>query len=201
MPMSTHQYLYTVLVFLTLIIRQTVSAQEPGKVFPDVKQASELEQYRIGQEDVLYISVWKSDALSRSVIVRPDGKISLPLLKDVQAAGLTPLELQGLLIQKLSEYMPTPEVAVIVNEIHSFKVSVMGEVTRPGRYELRGGTTIVDVLALAGGFTPYATRSRIVILRTAGNTVKRIQFNYTKFAADGFPDRLLNSGDPEREVF
>lgn len=145
--------------------------------------------YRIGPEDMLHIAVWKNDAVSRTVPVRPDGKISLPLLNDVQAAGLTPEELQAVLVKRLSDFIqPSPEVAVIVTEVRSFKVSVIGEVSRPGRYELRSWTTVSDVLALAGGFTPFASRSRIVILRTDGNGIKRIPFDYKK---------LLDSGGAE----
>jgi len=152
------------------------------------------ESYRIGPEDVLLISVWKNDALSRSVPVRPDGKISLPLLNDVQAAGLTALELRDVLTQKLAEYLPSPEVAVIVSDIRSFKVSVIGEVTKPGRYELKSWTTVLDVLALAGGFTQFASRSRIVILQSDGKTMKRIPFNYNKIAGEQ-ENFYLRNGD------
>jgi polysaccharide export outer membrane protein len=122
--------------------------------------------------------------LTRSVQVRPDGKISLPLVNDVQAAGLTALELRDVLSQKLAAYMPSPEVSVIVSDIRSFKVSVIGEVGRPGRLELRSWTTVLDALALAGGFTQFASRSKIVILQPDGKTMKRIPFNYNK-ALDG----------------
>src|SRR5207249_4439847 len=110
------------------------------------------EGYRIGPEDMLQISVWKNDALSKLVPVRPDGMISLPLLHDVQAAGLTPMELRDTLARKLTDFMPAPEVSVIVTDVRSFKVSVIGEVHKPARYELKGRTTVLDVLALAGGF-------------------------------------------------
>jgi polysaccharide biosynthesis/export protein len=142
------------------------------------------EAYRIGPEDVLQISVWKNDALSRTVPVRPDGMISLPLVNDVQASGLTAVELRGILTRKLTEFMPNPEVSVIVSDIRSLKVSVIGEVTKPGRYELKSWATVLDVLALAGGFTQFASRSRIVILRPDGAAMKRIQFNYNKVAAE-----------------
>jgi len=155
-------------------------------------EASAPDAYRIGPEDILNISVWKNDALTRTVPVRPDGKISLPLLSDVQAAGLTPSELQAVLVKRLSDYIPSPEVAVIVTEVRSFKVSVIGEVARPGRFELKSWTTVTDVLALAGGFTPFASRSRIVILRWDGNTHKRIPFDYKK---------LVDSGGAEGESF
>jgi polysaccharide export outer membrane protein len=141
--------------------------------------------YRIGPEDVLQVVVWKNDALTRTVPVRPDGMISLPLLDDVQAAGLTPLELRDLLAKRLTEYIPSPEVSVIVTEVRSLKVSVLGQVMKPGRYELRSWATVLDILAMAGGFTDYAARSRIVVLRPEGRAMKRLPFNYDRAAADG----------------
>ena len=164
---------------------------------------SALGDYRIGPEDLLQISVWKNEAMSRSVPVRPDGKISLPLLNDVQAAGLTALELRDVLTQKLADYMPNPEVSVIVSEVRSFKISVVGEVARPARYDLKSWTTVLDALALAGGFTPFAVRSRIVILRPEGNTVKRIPFNYNKVISsrESLLDRILNAGGEGQENF
>ena len=93
--------------------------------------------YKIGPEDVLDISVWKNPELSRTVPVRPDGKVSLPLVNDIQAAGLTPSRLRQELTQRLAEYVPSPEVAVIVREVHSVKVAVVGSVKNPGRYEVR----------------------------------------------------------------
>jgi polysaccharide biosynthesis/export protein len=152
------------------------------------------DSYKIGPEDMLHIVVWKNDVMTRLVPVRPDGKISLPLLNDVQAAGLTALELRDVLAKRLAEYMPSPEVAVIVAEVRSFKVSVMGEVTRPGRYELKSWATVLDALALAGGFTQFATRSRIVVLRQDNGTTRRILFNYNKVAGEQ-ENFYLNNGD------
>ena len=147
--------------------------------------SSALEEYRIGAEDTLQISVWRNEAMSKTIPVRPDGMISLPLLNDVKAAGLTPSELRQVLATKLAEYMPTPEVSVILTDVRSFKVSVLGEVRRPARYELKSWTTILDVLALAGGFTEFAARGRIVVLRPNGKTIKSIQFNYNKVVTAG----------------
>jgi polysaccharide export outer membrane protein len=160
----------------------------------DIVQGAAPEAYRIGPEDMLQISVWKNESMSRTVPVRPDGKISLPLLNDVQAAGLTALELREVLAQKMSEYIPSPEVSVIVSDVRSFKVSVIGEVARPGRFELKSWTTVLDVLALAGGFTQFATRSKMVILRPEGATMKRIPFNYNKLTADQ-ENFYLRNGD------
>src|SRR5207247_9652415 len=136
---------------------QKMAAATPSKAPapPAPGPAISAEEYKIGPEDLLAVSVWKNDAMSRTVPVRPDGMISRPLLDDIQAAGLTPMQLRDVIIKKLSDYMPTPEVSVIVNEVRSFKVSVMGEVARPARYELKSLTTVLDVLALAGGFNQF----------------------------------------------
>jgi polysaccharide export outer membrane protein len=138
--------------------------------------------YRIGPEDVLDISVWKNPELSRTVPVRPDGKVSLPLVNDIQAAGLTPSALREELTRRLSEYVPSPEVAVIVREVHSAKVAVIGSVKTPGRYEVRSPATVLELIALAQGFNDFASRDRIVVLRRNGGAVTRIPFNYRKIA-------------------
>src|SRR5437867_9092438 len=154
-------------------------------------------EYRIGPEDLLDVAVWNNAAISRAVPVRPDGKISIPLLNEVQAAGLTPLELRDVLVKRLADYMPSPEVSVIVREVHSFKVSVIGEIKTPGRYELKSRATVLDVLAQAGPFSDFATRGRIFVLRLNGTTMKRIPFNYNKvIAADGEHENFfLQPGD------
>src|SRR5262249_5014522 len=103
--------------------------------------------YQIGPEDVLEISVWKNPELSRTVPVRPDGKVSLPLVNDIKAAGLTPTDLRDQVTAKLSEYIPAPEVSVIVREVHSRKVTVAGAVKLPGRYELKSTMTVLEVIA------------------------------------------------------
>ena len=146
-------------------------------------------EYRIGPEDVLAISVWQNAELTRTTPVRPDGKISVPLVNDVQAAGLTPMELRASLIAKLHEFMPDTEVSVVVTEMNSFRVSVIGEVKRSERYKLRGPATVLDVLAMAGGFQDWANRERIVVLRPrpaqAGVNFERIPFEYKKVIAPG----------------
>src|SRR2546425_6042774 len=153
--------------------------------------------YLIGPEDVLDIAVWNNTAISRTMPVRPDSKISLPLLNDMQAAGLTPSQLRDVLLQKLTDYMPAPEVSVIVREVHSFKVSVIGEIRTPGRYELKSRATVLDVLAQAGPFTDFASRARIFVIRSNGSAVKRIPFNYNKVVSSDAPDGnfALQPGD------
>ena len=136
--------------------------------------------YRIGPEDVLQVAVWNNDTLSRTALVRPDGKISLPLLNDVPAAGLTPVELRDDLLRRLGSYMPNPEVSVIVTDVRSFKVTILGQVPRPDRYVLKSSATVMDIIAMAGGFTEFADRSRVVVLRTTGGRSERLPFDYDK---------------------
>ncbi|MGH7303676.1 MAG: polysaccharide biosynthesis/export family protein [Candidatus Rokuibacteriota bacterium] len=171
----------------------TSAQSAPGEVDRDGRVVAP-EVYRIGPEDSLLISVWKNDAMSRAVLVRPDGKISLPLVNDVQASGLTVLELRDVLTGKLKEFMPSPEVSVIVTDVRSLKVSVIGEVSRPGRYDLKSYATVLDVLAMAGGFTQFASRSRIVILTGDGKSMKRIPFNYNKVPGEQ-ENFYLRNGD------
>jgi polysaccharide biosynthesis/export protein len=166
---------------LMLIAIAAVSACVPvQEVPPGVKPTINFSEYRIGPTDVLQVSVWKNEELSRTVPVRPDGMISLPLINDVKAAGLTPMQLRDVVAQKLSEYMPRPQVSVVVREIKSMAVSVLGQVKNAGRYDFRSHSTVLDYLANAGGVTEFAGRSRILILRPNGNNVQRIPFNYDR---------------------
>lgn len=120
--------------------------------------------YAIGIGDVLDISVWKNPELSVTVPVRPDGRISVPLLGDIQAAGMTPLALKQTLTDGFKEYVTAPGVSVVIKEINSRKVFVTGEVDTPGAYDLQPRTKLMQVIALAGGLTPYA-KGRVIVLR------------------------------------
>jgi polysaccharide export outer membrane protein len=149
--------------------------------------------YVIGPEDVLQVSVWKNDTLSRVVPVRPDGKISLPLLHDIQAAGLTAMQLRDKISKALGEFMPNPEVSVIVTDVRSFRVSVMGEVQRPGVLLLRSSTTIMEAIAMAGGFRDFASPSKIMVVRKNENgQTEKIPFNY---------NRAIKTGENEDNLF
>lgn len=156
--------------------------------------ASSKDEYRIGIEDVLDIAVWNVAELHRTVPVRPDGKVSIPLVNDVTAAGLTPMELRDLLTTKLSEYVQNPDVSVVVREIRSLKVSVIGEVRTPGRYDLKGPFTVLDALAQAGGFTEFAARKKITVLRGTGANLQRLPFNFVAAVSQG-ENLLLQPGD------
>ena len=199
--MKGRHFLSVIAALSVLVTAGSATAQQPvakaATPAPAPAATTSVEQYRIGPEDMISVTVWKNDAMSRTVPVRPDGMISLPLLDDVRAAGLTAMELRDVIAKRLVEYMPAPEVSVIVNDVRSFKVSVMGEVARPARYELKSWTTVLDVLAQAGGFNQFANRSKIVILRPNGKGMTRIPFNYNKVIASGGEDDnfYLQSGD------
>ena len=165
---------------LLLLADTTPSPSPAAAVRAD---AAGEDAYRIGAEDLLQVSVWNNEAMSRTAPVRPDGKISLPLLNDVQAAGLTPMELRDELMRRLVDYMPHPEVSVIVTEVRSFKVTVIGQVPKPDRYELKSAATVMDVLAMAGGFTEFASRTKIVVIRSEAGKTTRIPFDYEKVRA------------------
>src|SRR5512139_1479224 len=121
--------------------------------------------YVIGPEDVLYIQVWKEEALTRTVPVRSDGMISLPLINEVQASGLTPLQLRERLTEKFKAFVDNPTVTVVVMEANSFKVFVSGQVKTPGVYRLRSETTLLQIISLAGDFTNEANPRKIVVIR------------------------------------
>src|ERR1700733_6383717 len=144
------------------------TAQSPVPAMPDetVKKSATVDpNYVIGAQDVLDISVWKEPEISRIVPVRPDGKISLPLLNDVQAAGLTPAQLAAQITDSLKKYVTNPQVTVIVTTINSQRVYILGEVTRPGAFPLLPNMTVLQALSSAGGFTQFAKVKSIFVRR------------------------------------
>jgi len=135
--------------------------------------------YLIGAGDLLAISVWKDTELSRTMPVRPDGRISLPLIGELQAAGLTADQLQSAILERLASYMSNPQVNVIVQEIRSRSFNIVGKVNKPGAYDLAKPVTVLDAVALAGGFQEFARVSKIYILRrNADGTTRMLPFNY-----------------------
>jgi polysaccharide export outer membrane protein len=170
------------------------SKSVPTAVDPRTTELSAA--YQIGPEDLLDISVWKNVELSRVVPVRPDGKVSLPLVNDIQAAGLTPTELRDRITTKLAEYIPAPEVSVMVREVHSRKVAVVGAVKMPGRYEMKSPMTVLEAIALAQGLSDFASRDRIVVLREVNGKTTEIPFNYRKIGDNGSQQNFfLRPGD------
>jgi len=159
--------------------------------------ATDTDQYVIGAEDVLYIHVWKEEAFTRTIPVRIDGKISLPLVQEIKAAGLTALQLKEVLTRKLKEFVENPVVSVTVMEANSYKVYVSGQVKTPGVYRLRSETSVAQIIPMAGGFTEWANQKRILIIRNENGREKRITVNYKKILSGSDPSLniTLKAGD------
>jgi polysaccharide biosynthesis/export protein len=140
----------------------------------------------------LAINVWKEPEISRSVPVRSDGKVSLPLVGEVQASGQTPQQLEAEISKKLTSYISEPEVTVIVQQIKSQRFNILGQVTKPGTYPLSNPTTVLDAIALAGGFRDFAKKKSIYVLRqTADGSSTRLPFNYKE---------VIRGKDPQQNI-
>jgi polysaccharide export outer membrane protein len=162
---------------------------------PAIKVDNSDQPYRIGREDVLDVAVWRDADLSRTLPVRPDGYISMPMTGDVLAAGKTPTELAEEIKDRLKPYVQEPRVTVIIREVNSSRVFVTGEVTNPGAYPLRGRVSLVQAIALAGGFTDFANSDRIVVIRT-DDKGGQIPVRYSDLISpDGSQDVILRPGD------
>ncbi len=168
--------------------QSTAEAKAPATADPN---------YVIGPQDVLDIDVWKETELTRSVPVRPDGKISLPLLNDVQAAGLTPTQLSEKITTALKKFITDPQVTVIVTQINSQRVYILGEMVRPGAYPLLPGMTVLQALSSAGGFTQFANMKKIYVLRGEGGKQEKFPFNYKEVVKGKSPEQniVLMAGD------
>ena len=153
--------------------------------------------YVIGPEDVLDVKVWKEPDISRTVPVRPDGKISLPLLNDVQAAGLEPMQLQAVITEGLKKFISDPQVTVIVMQINSRRIYVLGEVARPGAFPMLPNMTVLQALSAAGGFSQFAKLSAIYVLRTENGHQVTLPFNYKEVVRGVRPEQniALKPGD------
>ena len=165
-------------------------------VMPEIGPVVDSDAYRIGLADQLMISVWKEPELSMTVVVRPDGVITLPLINDLHVVGLKPVELQQILIDKFKPFLTEPQVTVIVQGIRSRKVYLVGNVGKQGAVPLDGGETILQLLAASGGVGQFAKADSIYILRTENNKQIRIPFQYKKALKGKVKeDILLQPGD------
>ncbi len=142
-----------------------LSGGHPGEKLSNIV----TDAYTIGAEDILEITVWRNQDLSKTVQVRPDGRFSLPVIRDVVAVGKTPSQLADEITRKLKEYVQNPVVAISVKEVNSYSIFVLGEVVRPGKYPLKSKTTLLQGITIAGGFTPVAARNQVVIFRFGEN--------------------------------
>ena len=162
-----------------------------------VKAATDDPNYVIGPEDELIINVWKEADISRAVPVRPDGKISLALVNDVQASGRTPMQLGADITEKLKTFISEPQVTVIVSKINSQRIFVVGEVLKTGAFTLVPNMTAVDAISSAGGFTPFAKKSKAYILRKENGKTTTIPFNYKEVVKKKHSEQdvVLRPGD------
>ena len=172
------------------------SNQKPASQAPAVAAPAPTDpDYRIGPQDVVQIDVWKEPEITRTIPVRPDGKISLPLLNDVQAAGLTAMQLAGNIREGLTKFLNSPQVTVTVTQINSRRVFVTGEVGRSGALPLLPGMTALQALSSSGGFSQFAKIKGIYILRNESGKQTRIPYNYKAVLKGVQEDILLQSGD------
>jgi polysaccharide export outer membrane protein len=179
---------------------KNTTPQDPPNVPPGAEAFASMPsaaapQYRIGPEDMLHISVWESKELTLDVVVRPDGMISLPLIQDVKAEGLTAAELATVLHNKLLDFIKVPQVFVVVTQVNASKIYIVGSVIKPGPYPLRGDMSVLQALSIAGGFTQFASPRKIKIIRNAGGKQEIRKVNYYEMLDDGTGNFLLKSGD------
>jgi polysaccharide biosynthesis/export protein len=161
------------------------------------KAATDDPTYEIGAEDQLNINVWNEPNVSRSVPVRPDGKISLPLINDVQAVGLTPMQLAMSVAEKLKKFMSDPQVTVIVTAINSRRFYIVGEMNRAGAFPLLPNMTVLQAISSAGGFTQFAKMKSIYVLRIVDGKSTKYPFNYREVIKGSHPEQniVLKPGD------
>jgi polysaccharide export outer membrane protein len=192
-------FIVAVAAIATLAPRPAVAGlQAPAYTSDDKKpspQGPVDAEYRLGAGDKLRIEVYKDPQLSQSVQIRPDGKITLPLVGDMVATGRTPLELRDQIASALKEYITNPTVTVIVVEALASQVYVMGEVTHPGPMQIHGPTTVLQALAMAGGFKEFANTKDVKVLRPSGNSVQTLHFNYKDAVNGDAKPFYLRSGD------
>jgi polysaccharide biosynthesis/export protein len=197
--------LYLILLACAFMVA-SLSAQEPEKTSAQITPAKSVgttaktmgeAEYKIGPQDVLRIDVWKEPDISRTIPVRPDGKISLPLLNDVQAAGLTTMELAASIREELKKFINNPQVTVTLTEINSRRVYCTGEVLKPGALSLLPNMTALQALSSCGGFTQFAKVKGIYILRVENGKQVQLPFNYKDVVKGKKPEDnvLLQPGD------
>lgn len=177
---------------------QLVSAEDIVKNKSGKDQARSLAPvYTIQPSDVLEIFVWKEPELTRKVTVRPDGRISLPLVQDLQASGITPIELKERIEARLKEYVASPNVTVIVDAIKNYTVYVIGKVQKPGSLSSEQPISVLQALTLSGGFQDYANKSEMTVIRNYGSENILFNFNYEDVIKGKKPQQniLLRSGD------
>jgi polysaccharide export outer membrane protein len=194
--MKTHTFVSTLIAMaVAASTLAPVSAKDKNDDKKTAATPAVLDEYRMSAGDKLRIEVYKDAQLSQSAQVRPDGKVTLPLIGDLMASGLTPIELRDLIATKLKEYVTNPTVTVIVVETVPATAYVMGEVNHPGAVNLQTPLTIIQALAVAGGLKDFADEKNIRVLRKASTGVKTITFNYREAVKSNGAPIYLQPGD------
>jgi len=177
----------SILVVSGVLFAVSAVASEEAEIFLPATSGSSANEteYRLGPEDTLHISVWDNKELTLDLVVRPDGKISMPLIQDVIAEGLTAPQLAAEIKDRLSAYIVNPEVSVIVLQVNSPKYYIVGSVPKPGTYPLRGEVSVLQALALAGGFTQFASPRSIKLIRNVDGKQQIYKINYYKIIEEG----------------
>ena len=183
------------MVAMLLVVALLGSAPADPAAAQSRARADADTDYVLGPEDVIEVFVWKEPDLSTTVTVRPDGRITLPLAGELEAAGKAPEALQTEIAGELERFIERPVVTVIVREINSRQISVLGEVRRPGRYRIAQRTTILDAIALGGGFTEFADRNDVLVLRKTRSGVRRMRVNVRQVLRNGTSPLYLEPGD------
>ena len=166
------------------------AAREATELAGPVSRKAEDDSFVIGPDDVLAVSVWKEPDISRSIPVRSDGKITLPLVGELQAGGQTPSQLQKEIATRLRSYISEPEVTVMVQEVRSQRFNVLGQVAKPGSYLISNSARVLDAIALAGGFRDFAKKKSIYVLRqNANGQQSRLPFNYAEVVKGKNPEQ------------
>ena len=169
----------TLLVFATYtLIAQAADVHRP------TDGNSNASEYRLGPDDVIDVFVWKEPELTTTAVIRPDGRISLPLTNDIEASGKTVVQLQRDVTEKLREFIAQPVVSVIVKQVNSLKISVLGEVRKPDVYRIKNRVTVLDAIAMAGGFSDLAKQNKVVVIRNGPSGPQRIKVNVKQLVTD-----------------
>lgn len=171
--------------YLTILLLATATLAAAADVLkPPAGAIPGTAEYRLGAEDMIDVFVWKEPELTTTVVIRPDGRISLPLAGELEASGKTAAELQQEITAKLSKYVVQPTVNVMVKQVNSLKISVLGEVRRPDVYRIKNRVTVLDAIAMAGGFTDLARPNKVVVLRNTSSGPQRIKINIKQLVED-----------------
>ena len=186
-----------VIAFLVVTFLSSCTSVTTANPDTPIGASETASEYILGPEDVIEISVWKDESLTKQIVVRPDGKISFPLIGEIRAGGLTVGELQRRVTEKIAEFAPDPTVTVLVLQINSNKVYVVGKVSRPGEYATGRRPDVMQAISMAGGLAPFASPGKIIILRREQGVMRKIPFDYNAVSKGKKLEQniILHAGD------